>query len=187
MTVTFRNTLCLIVVASCLVIFPCAAEKFDPKTFQTEASFDLVVSKSNYLKPGTRSIQCRNAIVSLVHGLVSGNSDGLEVMFFTRPIAEAALPDIMSNHARELMQGDYAAMVLLLDKENKVRQVNLSVVVPGTTVGRTVAWKPDELRKYFNGTCIYDFECSNVKRCFNCHFLYGFYHNCRNGFHALHE
>jgi hypothetical protein len=29
-------------------------------------------------------------------------------------------------------------------------EVNLSYVIPGITVARTVAWKPDELKKYFS-------------------------------------
>jgi hypothetical protein len=37
-----------------------------------------------------------------------------------------------------------------LDKDNKVWQANLSYVIPGTTVARTVAWKPEELKKYFS-------------------------------------
>ncbi len=28
--------------------------------------------------------------------------------------------------------------------------MNLSYVVPGTTVARTVAWKPEDLKKYFS-------------------------------------
>lgn len=45
---------------------------------------------------------------------------------------------------------DYAAFVLFLDKANKLWQANLSYVIPGITVAITVAWKPDELKKYFS-------------------------------------
>ena len=38
--------------------------------------------------------------------------------------------------------------VLYLDKQSKVGQVNLGYVVPGTTVARTVAWKPDDLARF---------------------------------------
>ena len=55
-----------------------------------------------------------------------------------------------SDGARELKKSDYAALVLFLDKDNKVWQANLSYVIPGTTVARTVAWKPEELKKYFS-------------------------------------
>ena len=40
--------------------------------------------------------------------------------------------------------------MLFLDKGNKVEQVNLSYVIPGTTVARTVAWTPAELAKEFS-------------------------------------
>jgi hypothetical protein len=136
--------------ASCFVSFSGAAEKFNPRDFRTDASFELVVSNSKYLKPGTSRIRSQSAFVSLVHGLVPGNSDGLEVMFFAKPITKANLPDVLNNEAAELRKSDYAALVLFLDKGNKVSQVNLSYVVPGTTVARTVAWKPDELKQYFS-------------------------------------
>ena len=56
----------------------------------------------------------------------------------------------MKNGAKELKRSDYAALVLFLDKDNRVWQANLSYVVPGTTVARTVTWKPEELKKYFS-------------------------------------
>jgi len=71
-------------------------------------------------------------------------------MFLTKPVTESALPDIMTNDAKELRRSSHAALVLYLDKDNKVSQANLSYVVPGTTVARTVAWKPDELKRYFS-------------------------------------
>jgi len=49
-----------------------------------------------------------------------------------------------------LTKRDYAAFVLFLDKANKLWQANLSYVIPGITVARTVAWKPDELKKCFS-------------------------------------
>jgi len=149
MTDAFRRWFCLFA-AFGFVSLSCAVDTFDQRDFQTDAAFELVVSKSKYLKPGTSKITSQSAYVSLAHGLIPGNSDGLEVMFFTKPVTQATLPDIMSNDAKELRKSDYAAMVLFLDKENKVRQMNLSYVVPGTTVARTVAWKPDELKRYFS-------------------------------------
>ena len=127
-----------------------AADRFDPKDYQAEASFKLVVDKAKYLKPGTSKVSAQSAFVSLVHGLMPGNSDGLEVMFFSKPITEADLPDIINNEAKGLRKSSHAALVLFLDKESKVWQVNLSYVVPGTTVARTVAWKPDELKRFFS-------------------------------------
>lgn len=149
MTVILRTVFCLLVAHS-VVSVSNAAERFNSKEFQTDAVFELTVSKSKTLKPGASKITTQSAYVSLAHGLL-GSSDGLEVMFFTKPITQVTLPDIMNNDAKELRKNDYAAMVLFLDKEGKVWQVNLSYVVPGTTVSRTIAWKPDDLKRYFSG------------------------------------
>jgi hypothetical protein len=102
------------------------------------------------LRAGASKIVTQSAFVTLGHGLIPGNSDGLEIQFFTKPITEAALAGILKNGAKELKKSDYTALVLFLDKDNKVWQANLSYVIPGTTVARTVAWKPEELKKYFS-------------------------------------
>jgi hypothetical protein len=116
----------------------------------TTGSFELVVKDSKPLKPGTSRIRYQSAFAWRVHGLVPGNADGIEIVFVTKPITDAMLPDILTKDAKELRTGDYAALVLFLDKDDNVSQVNLSYVVPGTTVARTVAWKPDDLRKHFS-------------------------------------
>jgi hypothetical protein len=127
-----------------------AADKFQRADFQTRAAFELVVGKSKILRRGASKITPSSAFVSLVHGLSPGNVDGLEVLFFESPVTARDLPDLMSNDAREKRKGSYAAMVLYLDEQNRVSQVNLSYVVPGTTVARTVAGTPDELKRYFS-------------------------------------
>ena len=118
-----------------------------PQDFRTKAVFELEVSGSKVLKSGASKIVTESAFVTLTHTLL-GNSDGLEIQFFTKPITEAARTDILENGARELKRSDFAALVLFLDKNRQVWQVNLSYVVPGTTVGRTVAWKPEDLRQF---------------------------------------
>jgi hypothetical protein len=114
------------------------------------AVFDLAVTKSDVLKTGTSRIVAESAYLRLAHGLLPGRSDGLEILFFTTPFTEAARADVLNNDANELRKRSYATLVLFLDKQNKVWQVNLSYVVPGTTVGKTVAWKPDDIKKYFS-------------------------------------
>jgi hypothetical protein len=123
---------------------------FRPQDFQTKAIFELAVTSSSFLKPGTSAIVTQSAFVTLTRGLLPGNSDGLEVQFFTKPITDAARTDILENGARDLRKNDYAALVLFLDKGSRVGQVNLNYVVPGTTVARTVAWKPAELQQFSN-------------------------------------
>jgi hypothetical protein len=136
---------CLVAVAS-----SGAPVTFDPRDFQARGLFELVIKDAKPLTPGASRIRSRSAFVSRVHGLIPGNADGIEVVFVTKPITEASIPDILQHDARQLRTGDHAALVLFLDREDHVAQVNLSYVVPGTTVARTVAWKPDELRKQFS-------------------------------------
>ena len=124
--------------------------RLSPQDFKTKAEFELVVNDSSVLKAGASRIVTQSAVVTLAHGLIPGNSEGLEIQFFIKPITEAAVTDILKNGAKELKRTDYAALVLFLGKDNRVWQANLSYVVPGTTVARTVAWKPEELKKYFS-------------------------------------
>lgn len=102
-------------------------------------AFELVVKDAKPLKAGTTRIRSSSVVASRVHGLVPGYADGIELVFATTP---------------EMRSGDYAAMVLFLDREDRVTQVNLSYVVPGTTVARTVAWKPEDLRTQFSNVSI---------------------------------
>ena len=143
----------VLVVAACWVMTAARADSdvpFRSRDFQTKAVFELVVSNSSVLRPGASRIVTESAFVTLAHGLIPGNSDGLEIQFFIKPLTEAGKADILKNTAKELKKSDYAALVLFLDKKNKVWQANLSYVIPGTTVVRTVAWKPEELKKYFS-------------------------------------
>jgi hypothetical protein len=123
---------------------------FSSQDFKTKSVFELVVSDSSVIKAGASRIVTQSAFVTRAHGLIPGNSEGLEIQFFTKPITDAALTDILKNGAKESKKSDYAALVLFLDKDNKIWQANLSYVIPGTTVARTVAWKPEELKKYFS-------------------------------------
>lgn len=149
MTQTSKLWFPLLLTVLCFTSFSYAADKFNPRNFQTKASFELAVDKSNHLTLGKSSIQSQSAFVSLAHGLL-GNSSGIEIVFLKKPITEATLADVLTNEAEQLKKSDYATLVLFLDKQNKVWQVNESYVVPGTTVARTIAWKPDDLKKYFS-------------------------------------
>jgi hypothetical protein len=153
MDVSVRKWPHLLVATTCLIASYVRAQsdaQFRSQDFKTKSVFELVVSDSSVLKVGASRIVTQSAFVMLAHGLIPGNSEGLEIQFFTKSITEAAMTDILKNGAKELKKSDYAALVLFLDKENKVWQANLSYVIPGTTVARTVAWKPEELKKYFS-------------------------------------
>jgi hypothetical protein len=41
--------------------------------------------------------------------------------------------------------------VIFIDKDERIWQVNLTVVIPGQTVVRTVAWKPEDLQRFTAG------------------------------------
>jgi hypothetical protein len=135
------------------VLSPVHAGSYGPFTlqdFQAKGVFELIVNESKYLKSGTSKITTESAYVTLAHGLIPGNSDGLEIHFFPKPITEKMKTDILENDAKELKKTSYTAFVLYIGKNNKIWQANLSYVVPGATVSRTVAWKPEELQKYFS-------------------------------------
>lgn len=150
----FTSILVRTVIAMMLVVLsPLQASSYGPFTlqdFQTRAAFELIVNDSKPLTPGTSKIATQSAYVTLAHGLVPGNSDGLEIHFFPQPITEKVKADILENDAKELKKTSYAAFVLYIGRANKIWQANLSYVVPGATVARTAAWKSEELQKYFS-------------------------------------
>ena len=98
--------------------------RLSPQDFKTKAEFELVVNDSSVLKAGASRIVTQSAVVTLAHGLIPGNSEGLEIQFFIKPITEAAVTDILKNGAKELKRTDYAALVLFLGKDNRVWQAN---------------------------------------------------------------
>src|SRR5215813_2819780 len=75
---------------------------FTLQDFQSKAAFELVVVDSKALKSGTRKIAAQSAYVTLAHGLVPGNVDGLEIQFFPTQATEKVKADIVENDAREL-------------------------------------------------------------------------------------
>lgn len=121
---------------------------FTLRDFQTTAVFELMVNDAKPLTAGSTRITAQTGYVTLAYGLVPGNSDGLEIQFFSQPVTERVKAEILENDAKELRKTKYAAFVLYIGKDSTIRQANLSYVVPGTTAARTVAWKPEDLRKY---------------------------------------
>jgi hypothetical protein len=61
---------------------------FTLQDFQAKGAFELVVNESKYLKSGISKLTTESAYVTLAHGLIPGNSDGLEIVFFPKPITE---------------------------------------------------------------------------------------------------
>ena len=119
--------------------------------FQTSASFSLGVQKSKTLKVGKSRLATKSAFVTYTNEFFEGVTKALKVQFFTQPIMEEARAKLLRGDNHEISRGGSAILVLFLDDdENQIWQANLTYVVPGTTVARTVAASPEELRKYFS-------------------------------------
>lgn len=93
------------------------------------------------------SLVTNGAAVALTDEFFGGRTRALKILFTPEALtADDALaglrPDAKPRPDR------HAVLVLFLDKDDKIWQVNLTVVMPGQTVVRTVAWKPDELRRF---------------------------------------
>ena len=117
--------------------------------FQRRALFQLDVQKSTVLKLGKSSLQTKSAFVTYTNEFFAGKTNALKVQFFTQPIGEESRAKLLQNDNREISRGGYAALVLFVDERNQIWQANLTYVIPGTTVVRTVASNREELTKYF--------------------------------------
>ena len=119
--------------------------------FQTKALFNLDVQKSKVLKLGKSRLETESAFITYTNEFFGGATNALKVQFFTQPIKEEARAKLLRGDNQEISRGGYATLVLFLeDDEKQIWQANLTYVVPGTTVARTVAASPEELTKYFS-------------------------------------
>jgi hypothetical protein len=116
MNVRVKKSLHLLLVAVCCIASYVRAESdayFSSQDFKANADFELVVNDSNALKAGVSRIVTQSAFVTRAHGLIPGNSEGLEIQFFTKPITEATMTDILKNGAKELKKSDYCSCSVL--------------------------------------------------------------------------
>ncbi len=121
-----------------------------PHDFQTRASFDLAVQKSQVLRLGKSRLETTSAFVTYTNEFFRGKTNALKVQFFTEPIGADAQAKLLSRDDRALRsRGGYAALVLFLDDRDQIWQANLTYVIPGTTVVRTVASSREDVTKYF--------------------------------------
>jgi hypothetical protein len=123
--------------------------------FQTRALFHLDVQKSKVLNLGKSRLETKSAFVTYTNEFFAGKTNALKIQFFTRPIGEEARAKLLRNDNHEISRGGYAALVLFVDERNQIWQANLTYVIPGTTVVRTVASNREELTKYFSD-CHFD-------------------------------
>jgi len=128
--------------------------------FQTKASFDLVVQKSPVLKLGASRLEIRSAFVTYTNEFFGGRTNALKIQFFTQPIGAETQAKLLQRDDRDISKNGYAGLVLFLDAQDRVWQANLTYVIPGTTVVRTVASSPEELTRYISD---YHFERSRLR------------------------
>ena len=128
--------------------------------FQTKASFDLVVQKSPVLKLGASRLETRSAFVTYTNEFFGGRTNALKIQFFTQPIGAETQAKLLQRDDRDISKNGYAGLVLFLDAQDRVWQANLTYVIPGTTVVRTVASSPEELTRYISD---YHFERSRLR------------------------
>jgi hypothetical protein len=136
---------------SAMGLMRCVQGVCNETEFQTKALFNLDVQKSKVLKLGKSRLETESAFVTYTNEFFGGATNALKVQFFTQPIKEEARAKLLRGDNQEISRGGYATLVLFLDEErNQIWQANLTYVVPGTTVARTVAASPEELAKYFS-------------------------------------
>lgn len=118
---------------------------------QSSGHFALDVRKSGVLPLGTSHIDPVSAWVAHTDEFFGGRTMALKIQMFTSPIDAAARGRLMKNDEdnRELSRGGSATFVLFLDAQNRIRQANLTYIIPGTTVVRSVATTTDEIAKWF--------------------------------------
>jgi hypothetical protein len=128
--------------------------------FHATASFDLVVQKSPVLKLGASRLETRSAFVTYTNEFFGGRTNALKVQFFTQPIGAEAQAKLLKRDDREIGKNGWAGLVLFLDAQDQITQANLTYVIPGTTVVRTVASSREELTRYIAD---YHFDRSRLR------------------------
>ena len=158
----------LIIIILSFICIDCklfAEDKFNPILFTTHSEFSINASSPNFpVNPVTNKLITKSALAVLTDELFSGKTNALVIRFFTELLTEEGKFDILNSHdGREFLRNkDQVILVLFIDKNNKIWQVNLTYVIPGTTVARTVAWKPEELKQFFSDY-MYDGERLKLK------------------------
>jgi len=141
-------------------LFPSILVAGAASEFQTTASFSLNVQKSNVLGLGKSALATKSAFATYTNEFFGGRTNALKIQFFTQPIGDDARARLLKNDDREISKGGTAVFVLFLDRGNHITQANLTYVIPGTTVVRTVASTRAEVAKYFAD---YHFESNRLR------------------------
>ena len=112
--------------------------------------FDLDVQKSKALRLGKSHIETVSAFVTYTDRFFGGRVNAFEIRLYAAPIDAAAQTRLLENERddRDLTRVGAAFLVVFVDNRNQVTQVNLTYMIPGTTVVRTIAWLPADLAKW---------------------------------------
>ena len=114
------------------------------------AVFDLVNHQSGVLPMGNSHIVAVSAWAGRMAKEPPYGTEALEIEFFTAPLTAADDADLTTNSGRKVKKHDYAAFVIFLDKDRHATQVNMTFVVPGSTVVRSVAYTATKLKSDFS-------------------------------------
>jgi hypothetical protein len=120
-----------------------------PQQPVTTAVFDLMNQQTGVLKKGSSRIVAVSAWAGRVAKEKPYNTEALEIEFFTAPLTAADEADLATNFGRNVKKRHYAAFVIFLDTARHATQVNMTFVVPGSTVVRTVAYTATRLKSDF--------------------------------------
>jgi hypothetical protein len=132
-------------VICCVLSFAQTGDDHSSTKTHSRATFELEVKRSDVMKLGKSKLVSVIAFASVMHRKGPGKFLGIDIFFAPQTTEGAVL-----KSAKEVKRGNCANLNLLLDTTGRVTQVNMTVVVPGRTVARTVAWKAEDLNKYFS-------------------------------------
>src|SRR5215475_14598294 len=114
--------------------------------------FDLDVRKSTVIALGKSHIDAASAFVSLTDEFFLGRVNALAIQMYGAPIDAARRARLVKNNRDDvdLTRSGGAYLVLFLDKDSRITQANLTYIIPGATVVRTVAYLESDIAKWFS-------------------------------------
>lgn len=144
------TTLTLVASIGVVLIRPSVAVAQAPTV--STGRFDLVVERSRVLRVGKSHAETKSAFAVNNPKFFAGRISGLEVHLYASPIDARARARLLQNPRddQQLLAGGAAYFVFLLDRESRITQANLTIVVPGTTVARTVAYTDADIARWFS-------------------------------------
>jgi hypothetical protein len=97
------------------------------------------------------TIAIHGVAVALTDELFSGKSRALLIVLTPERLTDQERLELLRGDNWRRRAGQHAIIVIFIDKDERIWQVNLTVVIPGQTVVRTVAWKPEDLQRFTAG------------------------------------